>query len=172
LRKRQIQRWVDLRITAKAETEEEANGMIQTMASIIHQRLGDIIYGQDSDTLENVALQSLRAKGWELVIYEAGLQELLLNRVKHLVSQPDHMHSIKEPLSLAELKGQMGSFHFDNNSLVLGVSLIPGKEKQNLYTVVTTPNGTQEINRSYGGPPDSAPQWAVNLCLDLIRKSQ
>jgi hypothetical protein len=65
----------------------------------------------------------------------------------------------------------MISLRLNQPGILLGASLVPGKEKQNLNLVVINPDGIQELQRSYGGPPGSAPLWAVNLCLDLIRKS-
>jgi hypothetical protein len=52
----------------------------------------------------------------------------------------------------------------------LGVSLKTGKEKQDLRLVVISPVKTSKLSRSYGGPPLLAPSWAVNLCLNYVRR--
>jgi hypothetical protein len=46
----------------------------------------------------------------------------------------------------------------------------PGKDKQEIYFALVTPEGVQTFNRPYGGPPAYAPHWAVNHGMDLIRK--
>jgi nicotinamide-nucleotide amidase len=45
---------VDIRVTAKAKSEEEANQLIKPIVDEIRLRLGENIYGQDGDTLESV----------------------------------------------------------------------------------------------------------------------
>ncbi len=59
---------VDIRITAKAATPEEAEQMIEQISSTIQERLGDVIYGIDDESLEKVALDSLNERGWRLVV--------------------------------------------------------------------------------------------------------
>jgi len=162
---------VDLRITAKADTEEEADQMIQAMAETIRQRVGDIIYGQDEDTLESIAIQGLASRGWDLGVIEAGLNGLLINRLKGISSQPVKTTSITQPVAANELKELAGHFSLEREGLVVGVSLVPGKEKQDVYIAISKAGEIEELHRSYGGPPDHAPIWAVNLCLDLIRKN-
>jgi hypothetical protein len=54
--------------------------------------------------------------------------------------------------------------------VALGVSLIPGRDKQDVYFCLITPQGIQQLDRSYGGAPGNAPRWAVNHALDLLRR--
>jgi len=63
---------VDIRITAKAGTDMEAEEMIWGIQATLQQRLKDRIYGVDAETLEAVVLSAVRAKGWRLVVVEAG----------------------------------------------------------------------------------------------------
>jgi hypothetical protein len=51
----------------------------------------------------------------------------------------------------------------------LGVRLIPGPVKQDIQMMIITPEGESNSTRSYGGHPDYASLWAVNLSLDLLR---
>jgi nicotinamide-nucleotide amidase len=162
---------VDIRVTAKAVSEDEADRMIQEMVTIIRQRLGDVIYGQDNDTLEKMAVNALAKDDWSLGVVEAGLDGMLIERLKSVLPNQIIAQTIKDPLSAEELKIYMASQPLYQPGILIGASLVPGQEKQNLYLVVINPDGIQELQRSYGGPPGSAPSWAVNLCLDLIRKS-
>jgi nicotinamide-nucleotide amidase len=59
-----------LRITAKAETVDEAKAKIAEMESEIRGRLGSLIFGTDDDTLESVACQLLMEKGKSLALLE------------------------------------------------------------------------------------------------------
>lgn len=54
---------VELRITAKASTEEEANALIAPVKEEVLGILGDKVYGIDVDSLEQVCLKLLAEKG-------------------------------------------------------------------------------------------------------------
>ncbi len=58
---------VDVRITAKADSEDQADRMIQVIELDLRNRLGDWIYGADQETLEEVALRALQGRSWTLV---------------------------------------------------------------------------------------------------------
>jgi hypothetical protein len=51
-----------------------------------------------------------------------------------------------------------------------GVSIHPGKERQKVYLALVTPEEKAVYPVYYGGPPGYTIHWAVNQCLDLIRK--
>jgi competence/damage-inducible protein CinA-like protein len=59
---------VDVRIIAKADSEGNALAMIQEIEEQLRQRLGDWIFGADQESLEQVALNHLGSKGWELAV--------------------------------------------------------------------------------------------------------
>ena len=59
-----------LRITAKAETVDEAKAKIAEMEAEIRGRFGSLIFGADEDTLESVACQLLTEKGKTLALLE------------------------------------------------------------------------------------------------------
>ncbi|GAB4506175.1 MAG: CinA family nicotinamide mononucleotide deamidase-related protein [Anaerolineales bacterium] len=60
----------DVRITAKAATEEEAERLLDEMEARVRERLGDSIYGTGAQTLEEVVLQLLQARGETLAVLE------------------------------------------------------------------------------------------------------
>jgi nicotinamide-nucleotide amidase len=163
---------VDVRITAKADSSDEANQLIAGVEADLRQRLGEWIYGADEDTLENAALENLREKDWKLTVVEAGLSGHLTQRMADvgspcfvggevLTSSPG-VEELEEICRKAlEARGTEAAF---------GVSLHTGEEKQDLHLVAITPVKTRRFSRSYGGPPLLATHWAVNMCLDYIRK--
>jgi len=163
---------VDIRITAKAESKSEADAMIATTAEVIRSRLGEWVYGSDEETLEGIVGFGLERVGWSLTVLEHGLPGSLSTRMQRLDDLPITLRSDPEPLSKDELDTLVQQ-HLDQqaSTAVLGVSLIPGEERANFYAILVTPLGRQEINRSYGGPPQNAPIWAANLSLDLLRKT-
>ena len=163
---------VDVRITAKAESETEADALIQEVEKTIRQRLGDWIYGANQDTLEEVALQVVAERGWKLVVVEAGLGGNLTRRMAKVGST---VFQGGEVLTTRPSPGELLAFtksylHSRNAEVGLGVVIYPGEEKQDFNMVLITPLETQQFSRSYGGPPQYVSRWALNHGLNLIRK--
>jgi len=61
----------DIRITAKATTEAEADAMIAPVEAEIRQRLGVFIYGVEAESLEEVVARLLRQQGKTVAIIES-----------------------------------------------------------------------------------------------------
>lgn len=163
---------VDVRITAKADSHEEANQSIAGVEAELRERLGDWIYGADEDTLESAALENVREKEWKLTVVEAGLGGHLTQRMAD-VGSPCFVGGevLTSPPGVEELEGIcQKALEARGAEAALGVSLHTGEEKQDLHLVAITPVKTRRYSRSYGGPPLLATRWAVNMCLDYIRK--
>lgn len=54
---------VELRVTAKASAQEEAEALIAPAVREIQNRLGEFVYGYDEDTLESVTVEFLKQNG-------------------------------------------------------------------------------------------------------------
>lgn len=163
---------VDIRITAKAETGAQADELIHPIEAELRQRLGDWIFGADEDTLETVALTHLEAIGWNLAVVEAGLGGRLTQRLAN-TGHPAFLGSevLSETPNPAQLTAAVHDFRQSRRAdLCIGIALQRGEEKQDLRLTILSPVKETTLSRSYGGPPKMAAQWAVNLCLDLIRR--
>jgi nicotinamide-nucleotide amidase len=162
---------VDVRITAKAESEQAADQLIQPIEAIIRERLGTWIYGSDGVTLESVALKNITEKGWTLVVVEAGLNGNLIRRLSTDPSSFLGGEVLTNNPSPEELATFADNFRQDRNAyLSLGVAIYPQDHKQDIYLVLATPDGRQEYHRPYGGPAEYATRWAIYNSLDLLRK--
>lgn len=161
---------VDVRITAKAESEAQADTLIKTVEEIVRQRLGDWVYGADQDTLEESALTSVKNKGWTLIAVEVGLQGNLVGQLAS-TSGPflggEVLTRIPSPEQLLDITTSYR--HRSNADVGIGVAIFPGEETQDVHLVLITPEDTQQYNRPYGGPPGNAPRWALHHSLDMIR---
>ena len=67
----------DIRITAKADSETEADAMLDDMEARIRERVDDVIFGVDDDRLESVVLDLLQGQGRSIAVAEAGSGGLL-----------------------------------------------------------------------------------------------
>jgi hypothetical protein len=161
-----------VRITVKAESETQADALIQEMEKTIRQRLGDWVYGVDQDTLEEVALQAVAAKGWKLVVMEAGLGGEMTRRLAKIGSTVFQGGEVltARPSPEELLAFTQSYLHSRNAEVGLGVVIYPGEKKQDFNMVLITPQETQQLSRSYGGPPQYVSRWALNHGLNLIRK--
>ena len=163
---------VDVRITAKAESEQAAQSLIEEIEKQVHLRLGDWIFGADQDTLEQVALAHMKSKGWSLAAVEAGLDGELLHRLGSVRGAFTGGQMLTDPLYSDNLVELIEEYRNTKKvDVVLGVSLLPGEEQQRIYLALTTPVGDRLVPLSYGGPPGYASTWAVNQSLDLLRRT-
>jgi len=161
---------VDVRITAKADSEGEAEALIIPVEAAVRQRLGGWVYGADQETLEEVALRSLTRKGWTLTVVEAGLGGLLIRRLASTAGPfrgGQLLTEIPTPEELLEFTE--ASRQARHTEAGLGVAIYPGEDRQEVYFVLITPDGTSQSSRPYGGPPEYASRWALHHSLDMIR---
>ncbi|MDX9993359.1 MAG: molybdopterin-binding protein [Anaerolineales bacterium] len=158
---------VDIRITAKAETSAAADELIRPIEARARQRLGQAIFGVDSDSLESVTLAQLAARGWNLTGLEINLGGELLQRL----AKSQHP-AYRGGQSLPELPAgsdllQLTQAH--SQICGLGLRLAPAEGQVDLEIALVTPKTARLSRHSYGGPPKSAPAWAANTALNLLR---
>jgi nicotinamide-nucleotide amidase len=161
---------VDVRVAAKADSEGDADALIQPVEEILRQRLGSWIYGADHETLEEVTLRSLAQKGWTLAVVEAGLNGSLIRRLSGAQGPFLGGQVLPEIPSKQELLEVTEAYRQARRADVgLGVAIYPGAERQDVRIALITPQGKTELARSYGGPPDYGPRWALHNSLDVVR---
>jgi hypothetical protein len=161
---------VDVRVTAKADSESAADELIFPVEAAIRQRLGNWIYGVDEDTLEDAALKAVATKGQTLVVVEAGLGGNLIRRLAGASGPFLGGEMLKETPNPQALLEYTVSFRQSRGAdIALGVAVQPSGEKQDVHLALVTPQGEQQFVRPYGGPPEYASRWALHHSLDLIR---
>ena len=151
---------VDVRITAKAKSESEANEMIAKVEADVRQRLGNVVFGADEDKLEEVTLDMLAKRGLTLTAIESGLDGLLARKVPHTASKPD--------LDPAALIDALRAARADSKAdIALGVSVYVNERAAEMAMI--TAKGEKSHRITYGGPPKSLPRWSMNLALNWLR---
>lgn len=162
----------DIRITAKADTISEVDRLINEMASVIRQRLGENLYGSDTETLEEIAVRELASRDWNMIVMECGLSGELQNRLLRVQFPANLVERNEMPCVPSDFFTRLEELRQLNHSdIALGVNLQPDKDRQSLSLAIITPNGSQEAEYFYGGPPENAIHWAVNYALDFLRRS-
>jgi competence/damage-inducible protein CinA-like protein len=159
---------VDIRLTAKASTPKEAEGLIAHVEGTILERLGDAVYGFDDDTLEAVAVGAIQSRGWRIVSVESGTEGALEERLKPYseVFIFGHVSEIE-----GEIERTLEKSQTDYAAEVgVGVQLLRDGERHMISVVLRTPEGVEKIERFYGGPEEYASDWSTSMALNLIRK--
>ena len=161
---------VDVRITAKADSEAHADSLIKPVEDTVRQRLGNWVYGADQDSLEESALLRVKNKGWTLIAIEAGLNGNLVRQLAAAQGPFLGGEVLTRTPSPEELLDITQSYCQTSGADVgVGVAIYPGKDAQDVHLVLITPEGTQHYTRPYGGPPGNAPHWALHHSLDMVR---
>ena len=99
----------ELRITAKAENEEQARALIAPVEEELRALLGDVVYGADVPNLETVVLELLKEKGMTLATAESCTGGLIAKRLTDV------------PGSSAVFKGAVVSYCNEVKAAALGV---------------------------------------------------
>lgn len=151
---------VDVRITAKAENEISANAMMDKIEAQVRERLGNVVFGVDEDTLVGITLNLLEKRGLKLTAIESGLDGLMTRKISQTASftnlTPD---SLMETLRSAHASAQ--------TNVALGVAVFP--EERSAVMAMITSKGEKSHKITYGGPPKSLPMWSMNLAINWLR---
>jgi nicotinamide-nucleotide amidase len=72
---------IKVRITAGADSEESARALIEPVEREVVARLGDAVFGFDDDTIEQIVLDAVGARGWTLGTAESATGGLVAARL-------------------------------------------------------------------------------------------
>ena len=162
---------VDIRVTTKAPSEEEARLLSQPLIDDLMNRLGENIYGKDEDTLESVVCRELERRNLSLGLVEYGMEGSLIERVQS--AHPEKFKSFIHddlPEDLPLFENQIEDYcHQLESDVCVGLALIID-QGVTLYYVYQDKHERKSISRTYGGPKDHALIWAQNIGLDYLRR--
>jgi competence/damage-inducible protein CinA-like protein len=131
---------VDVRITAKAESEAAADELIHPVEADIRQRLGHWVYGADQETLEAIALEAVARNSWTLAVVEAGLGGDLIRQLAAAKGPFLGGQMLTERPSPEELMAITEAYRLERSADIgLGVVIHPADEKQDVYLSLVTP---------------------------------
>jgi len=162
---------VDIRITAKADTDAIADELIAGVEQTIRRKLGRVIYGADNETLEDVVLAALAKKDWKLVILEINTGGELTRQLSAAGSESfvsgKIVSGLAEGQSLSSLLADEMKTYQANVAIGLVARAVTGKSEVDL--VLITPDHQRTETRGYGGHPKNVPSWGANSALELLR---
>lgn len=164
---------VDIRITAKAESETEADQMIATIEATLRERLADRIYGVDQETLESAALNLVAAAGWRLAVVEAGAGGVLTGSLAAVEGDAFIGGEVLTGPTSPEVGRRALDQILAEHGAEVGLLLLmrSHQTQHEIDLSLRWPGGSKDWQRSYGGAPPNAPLWATSLGLDYLRRS-
>lgn len=162
---------VDVRVTAKASSEEEAAALSKPVVQELLDRLGNNIYGRDHETLEGVIKDLLSDKNLSLGVIEFGLDGSLIEQLQS--AHPNNFKSIilnDQPEDVDLFENQVAEYAKQLDvDVCLGAALTV-EPNVTLYIAYIHGDDHDNKTRHYGGPKDHAPLWTRNVSLDFLRR--
>lgn len=169
----------DVRITAKAPTEIEADALIGSIELEIHKRIGEFIFGENKDPLEGALMNRLREINGRVAISETGTNGLLHKRLSEFPGGSELIAVTETFESVAALSKTLQTGETDLQKLAeaaafhsLGQAaarIAIGIVSEPSGTVICVTNGTTTRNRSYayGGIDQGGPEWATGWAISM-----
>ncbi len=100
---------IKIRLTAKAETREEAETLVAPMEKTVRERLGRLVFGTDDETIEAIIMGLAAEKGWTLGTAESATGGMVAARITSI------------PGASAFFRGSIVAYHEGVKTGVLGV---------------------------------------------------
>ena len=175
----------DVCITAKAPTREEAGALLDEMEARVRERLGQVIYGVDEQTLAGVVVAGLRQAGLRLAVAEAETRGIVARKLSE--ADPDRAVLVGalqavDSASLAEEANVSGVASDEERARLiamslrsrygtdLGLAVLEGAEKPSLvYVALHTPDGEHISHWPSRGQSENGILWTVHYALDAVR---
>lgn len=173
----------DVRITVKAKTRAEAEAMIKEMEARVRERLGDWIYGEGEESVDEVVARLLAARNWRIAIAESNTGGKIAERLR---TRPEGSRIIKSAMildNIAEISGKNAATIAQQFRNVTGAEIalavlgtmnaahdLYGEETGKSAIAVTTEKDTVQRDYTVGGTGDLAQNWITIRALDMVRR--
>ena len=181
---------IDIRITAKAKTESEADDLIAQMESRVRDKVGEYIFGTNEDTIESVLVDLLKQRDLTLAIVQAGIDDVISSAINKVEGGADvivHSEAFDDPQALAqaysldtaqslrEMAATVVKTVHDKSSAYAAVVVVSepdvdeGEDKSESSVVtVMTPQEVSDRVYGFGGRSETARDWVVRWSVSRV----
>lgn len=183
---------VDVRITAKADTEAEADAMIEDFDARLRARIGRYIFGVDDATIDRALVEALRAQNLTLLTMETGIEPLIAARLNAIdpgiasggsfpnLAALAEAYSMNEDAPIRQLAEQTLQTACERAGSVAGLAVVSHSgtddraDQDELSAVAVYVNGNlRSRTYGFGGNTDVARQftstWAMAMVWRMLR---
>jgi nicotinamide-nucleotide amidase len=174
----------DIRITAKADSEAEADAMIAEMEARVRARVDSVIYGVDDETLQAVVVRLLQERGLSIAVAEVNVGGLLAGwlddadpdgKIFHggWVLSKQHRWTRGQDSTLSKDIRQEGIRLATEICTVIGAdvglaALNAGPEST--YMVAVWEDVIRDRTIRFRGYDPHSLRWVASMALDLVRR--
>lgn len=191
---------IDLQLTARTASAEEADALLSAASAEIREAIGDAVYSDCGQSLEEVVGDLLRARGWQIAAAESCTGGLLMKRLTDRPGSSEYVAcgavvysnasktvlagvpvaliaehgAVSEPVALAMADGirrRAGA------AVGVGITGIagpgggtPGKPVGTVVIAVHGPDGAHARTRLLTGGRELIRAMSANLALDMVRR--
>lgn len=178
---------IDIRITAKADSVEDADSMIATVEATIRSRAGKFIYGTEQDTLEDAFANLARQVDATVAITEAGIGDAFSGRLKlteagesvlrasWTFDDPDQTRekfSLATDTPLQDAAQRTAQVICESSGATLGIAILcypdvneNADTEQGSAVAIYMPGNTRSRVYGFGGQSESAQAWVSTWAL-------
>lgn len=171
----------DIRITTRADSELEADKMLDEMETEIRQRVGGFIYGMGDEPLENAVVVSLQEIAQKIAVSETGTGGTLRERIQSVTGGSEVLDFAQEFETVPELQtflpGVSPETDFSRTVETAAQQLLKDTHASIAIAIAThsggtaiavaSPHATRARAYAYGGDETQAPIWAGTWGLSI-----
>lgn len=191
---------VKLRLTARADSADDAAALFKPLEQEIVQRVGEYMYGSDDDTLEGVVGRQLRAVGKTVAVAESCTGGLIAKRLTDVPGSSDYFPggvvtysneakqrlldvpakvlqqhgAVSEQTARAMAAGVAARFGADIGLAVTGIAGPGGGSDEKpvgLVFIASFEDGKSDVHRLlFGGQREHVRLRAAQTALDMVRR--
>lgn len=162
---------VDVRLTAKGESPEAAERMLVDLEKQVMQRLGDAVYGIDEETLARSVLNLLAEQQKVLAVIEKGLDGAVIKALTGHGNAFVGGEILAANLRNRPLPEITKEYAADVRAdIVLGAQLHQEDNAHRIEIAVLGFDKEHHYSFTFGGYPQQAPEWSVNVALSTLRR--
>ncbi len=178
-----IQLWV------QADSNAQIQHELEQMKQVVLARLGDHVYGEAEDRLEEVVLQTLAHNGRKLALAECYTNQTLAGMLANVDVPPDTLvllpvdtgPEMADAVGIDNLKAEDDLTRWcriaaerllERDGVDLGLIVYKNISQGGVQLLVTLASrlGVSVTQRSFGGHPDNIDQWAATLGMAHLRR--
>ncbi|GAB4535629.1 MAG: CinA family nicotinamide mononucleotide deamidase-related protein [Anaerolineae bacterium] len=168
---------VDVRITAKAASEAEADALIAPVEAELRARLGNTIYGEGKEKLGEVVARLLAGRGMTLALADHVTQGEVADRLENTPHTSVLVAQDRSPFLGVQITGEaqrLAEKARAEAGASLGLAILGatrgGDARPLVYLALS--DGDQVVTRSYpfGGEDRLTRRWISIRALDLVRR--
>lgn len=178
---------VDVRLTAKADTVEKADLLLDSLQSAVYEKIGGYIYGINNATLESTVSEFLIAKNLKIAVFEAGLPDAILSKIDsdslcaqtYTYTHPDEVYSqfnIQSDIALKDCAIEVAKHLLDQNDVFASIVILSYPdidesadiEQGSTIVVMSDPESPRYRVYGFGAKSDLAKDWIPRWGLSTL----